>query len=92
MGGSSGDWTVVRSRKRKATEPVPRGQAATGSLDGHGRTTAGGVQARQSVFERLADDRIHDQPGGGIGPTRVNLLCLKDVRQPRNGMGNNLSL
>ena len=64
MGGNRGYWTVVRSRKRKATEPKIRGQATIKGSDGQGDTAKGGGQVRQSVFTRLAVDSNHDQLGG----------------------------
>ena len=65
MGGDRGDWTAVRSRKRKATESVIRGQDRVSGSDGRRGEATGRGQAQQSVFDRLSSDRTHDHIGGG---------------------------
>jgi len=93
MGGDRGDWTAVRSRKRKATESVIRGQDRVSGSDGRRGEATGRGQARQSVFDRLSSDRIHDHiGGGGTGTRHDNSSRQEAVRQLQNGTGISLQL
>lgn len=54
---------MVRSRKRKATEPVQRGQVRTTNSNEHGGTATGGGQVRQSVFDMISLGNNRNQYG-----------------------------
>jgi len=56
--GDRGDWTVVRSRKRKATEPELRGQDMLWISDRHAGAVSGDGQVRNKDTVRVFNGRL----------------------------------
>ena len=58
IGGDRGDWSAVRSRKRKATEPEQRGQDWTRQPDWHGGAVQGYDKMLQTGSDRVSNGRL----------------------------------
>jgi hypothetical protein len=56
IGGHRGDWSVVRSRKRKATEPEHRGQHRFQGSDWQGGEVRVYGQTRRQVSGRFSNN------------------------------------
>jgi len=64
-----GNWSVVQSRKRKATELEQTGSDVSRGSDGQRGAATGNIHDRQHVFDRVSKDGYHDRKFEG---TRVN--------------------